>query len=599
MKGFFSEAPFPNQQPIERPDLEKEAKRGDVSRRRALFIAAFFAIAFGALGYRMGALALNGSGEQRSRVAEKETPRRAQILDRHGRVLASTLQTWQVALRPNVASQTGGLSPDSLYALGEIFPKLDINRLRRLVDIGETKFTFVERRASPRQWKAARDLGIIGLEATQRSDRVYPPGRVAAHILGGVDIDNKGVSGVERGLEDRLTDPESNREPLRLSIDLRVQNALHITMSEAVAQYAALASAGMVMDVRTGELLAMVSLPDFDPNNRPEPPRTSDPIKQAASPLFNRVTQGSYELGSVFKLITAAAALETGVAELDTPLDARFPLPRGGYRISDYLGKGRVMSLDEVIRYSSNIGAVRIADLLGVEKHQAFFDTVGISGKVPLAEIPGPELSAGQLPQRWGSTEAATVSYGHGISVSPLHVATAMASITNYGCKVTPTLLRRDPDPTCERVVSKEVSGKVRALMRTVGKLSSGRNANIAGYEIGGKTGTAYKVDPRGGYDLDKRFNTFLALWPTTEPQYMLMLSLDDPKLLDGTSRLPLAGRTAAIAAGRAIERIAPLLGLAPTDRFRPSGLLEEITEAAPPEAINLPPLTATPQVNQ
>lgn len=592
MKGFFSETPFPDQPPVERPDLERRARKGDATKRRALFLASIFALVFAGLGYRMGALALTDTGAGSAPTTNEAAPRRATLLDREGRVLASRLQTWAVALRPPVTSKSGGLSPDDLRKLGEIFPRLDTNRLRRLVELGETSFTFVERRASPKQWKEARDLGIIGLEAREREDRVYPPGRVAAHILGGVDIDNKGVSGVERGLESLIMESGASREPVRLSIDLRVQNALHITMSEAVAEFAALAAAGLVMDVRTGELLAMVSLPDFDPNHRPEPPKTSDPIKQAASPLFNRTTQGSYELGSVFKLLTAAAALETGVATLDTPLDARYPLPRGGYRISDYLGKGRVLSLEEVIQYSSNIGAVRIADLLGVERHQAFFRKVGIGGRVPLAEIPLPERSAAQLPARWGSTEAATVSYGHGISVSPLHMATAIASVTNYGCKVTPTLLRRDPDPVCDRVVSREVSETVRSLMRTVGNLSSGRNANIAGYEIGGKTGTAYKVDPRGGYDLNKRFNTFLALWPTTEPQYLLMLSLDDPKLLDGTSRLPLAGRTSAIAAGRAIERIAPLLGLAPTDRFRSSGQpLEEITEqATPPVPITIEP---------
>lgn len=590
MSGFFKQTPFPDQRPLTRPEPEKVARR-DPTRGRGWIVAMGFAVAFALLGYRMGALALAPPADERPRNAATKTPERGQILDRHGRVLASTLPTWEVALRPRKTAAAGGLSPDDLTALKRIFPDLDQNRLRFLVNEGKASFTYIERRASPRQWREARDLGIIGMEAIQRSDRVFPPGRVAGHVLGGVDIDNKGVAGIEKEMEERLTlGPDGAEEiaPLTLSLDMRVQNALHLTMSEAVAEFAALGAAGLVMDVRSGELLAMVSLPDFDPNSRPPLPKPgSDP---ALSPLFNRVTQGIYELGSVFKLVTVAAALDAEVVDIDTRVDASRPIRRGGFTISDYLGKNRVMTVEEVIRFSSNIGSVRIAELLGVPRHKAFLGLLGMDTRVPL-ELPAPERSAGQLPGKWRSVNAATVSYGHGLAVTPLHIAAGIASIANYGCKVTPTLLRRSAPPPCERVVSREVSGKMRALMRVVGKHSSGRSANIAGYEIGGKTGTAYKVKPTGGYDLDKRFNTFIALWPTTEPQYLLLLSLDDPKLLDGSSRLPLAGRTSAPAAGRAIERIAALLGQAPTDRFRPTGqFVDEVTEggALP---ISLPPL--------
>ncbi len=590
MSGFFKEIPFPDQPPLERPELEQHAKR-DTTRGRGLFLAALFGLAFALLGWRMGALALVPQEDAQRTAPAEAIADRAQITDRHGRVMASTLPTWEVALRPRMTAKAGGLSPDDLTALQGIFPDLDRNNLRYLVNSGKRSFTYVERRASPRQWKQARDLGIIGMEAIPRSDRVFPAGRVAAHVLGGVDVDNKGISGIEKGMQSRLTDVRVADTPVALSLDMRVQNALHLTMSEAVAEFAALGAAGLVMDVRTGELLAMVSLPDFDPNERPPLPEPgTDP---ALSPLFNRASQGIYELGSVFKLITASAALDAGVADLDTMLDARHPIRRGGFTISDFLGKGRMMSLEEVIRYSSNIGAVRIADLLGVERHKAFLEKLGMDTKVPLAELPAPERSAGQLPFKWRSSNAATVSYGHGLAVTPLHIATAIASLANYGCKVTPTLLKRDNKLPCERVISRETSGKLRALMRVVGKHSSGRSANIAGYEIGGKTGTAYKIKP-GGYDFDKRFNTFIALWPTTEPQYVLLLSLDDPKLLDGSGKLPLAGRTAAPAAGRAIERIAPLLGLAPTDRFRPTGqFVDEVTEGGE-LPISLPPLETT-----
>ncbi len=588
MSGFFREIPFPDQPPLDHPETERRIVRRDVVKRRGLFLATAFGLAFAVLGWRMGALALVSQEDAQGTPPTAAAPDRSQITDRHGRVMASTLPTWEVALRPRMTAQAGGLSPDDLTALQGIFPDLDRNNLRYLINSGKRAFTYVERRASPRQWKQARDLGIIGMEAISRSDRVFPAGRVAAHVLGGVDVDNKGISGLEKGMQSRLTDQRVSDTPVILSLDLRVQNALHLTMSEAVAEFAALGAAGLVMDVRTGELLAMVSLPDFDPNERPPLPEPgTDP---ALSPLFNRVSQGIYELGSVFKLITASAALDAGVADLDTLLDARHPIRRGGFRISDFLGKGRMMTLEEVIRYSSNIGAVRIADRLGVPRHKAFLEKLDMASKVPLAELPAPERSAGQLPEKWRSSNAATVSYGHGLAVTPLHIATAIASLANHGCKITPTLLKRERPLPCERIVSRETSGKLRALMRVVGKHSSGRSANIAGYEIGGKTGTAYKIKP-GGYDFNKRFNTFIALWPTTEPQYLLLLSLDDPKLLDGSKKLPLAGRTAAPAAGRAIERIAPLLGLAPTDRFRPTGqFVDEVTEGGE-LPISLPPL--------
>jgi len=588
MKGFFKETPFPDQPAHVHPEREQRVKR-DPTRKRGLIVAIGFGVAFAVLGMRMGALALVPPADERARVSGPADVERVQILDRNGRVMASTLPTWAVALRPRMAAEAGGLSPDDLTALKRIFPNLDQNRLRYLVNAGKTNFTYVERRASPRQWKEARDLGIIGLEAVQRNDRVFPPGRVAAHVLGGVNIDNEGISGIEKGLEARLTDPNAQGEPVTLSIDMRVQNALHLTMSEATAMFAALGAAGAVMDVRTGELLAMVSLPDFDPNDRPPlPTEGADP---SMSPLFNRVSQGIYELGSVFKLVTAAAAIDSGIVDIDTRVDASRPIRRGGFTIKDYLGKNRVMTVEEMIRFSSNIGAVRVAEKMGVPIHKAFLEKLDMNDRVPLAELPAPERSRGQLPAKWRSANAATVAYGHGLAVTPLHIAAGIASIANYGCKVTPTLLKRSAPPPCDRVVSRETSSKMRALMRVVGKHSSGRSANIAGYEIGGKTGTAYKVKMTGGYDFDKRFNTFVALWPTTEPQYVMVLSIDDPKLLDGSGKLPLAGRTAAPAAGRAIERIAPLLGLAPTDRFRPTGqFVDEVTEggALP---ISLPPL--------
>lgn len=577
MKTLFKPAPFA--QNTEAMEIEPPARvRKPHSHRLRMKVAAgTFFLAFALLGWRMSAIALDRDAPQvavRSSGAEQST-RRAPLLDRNGRLLASTLQTWEIFIHPRDTAAAGGASPDDLDKLGAIFPRLDLIHLRKQLTEGKSKFSWIARKASPDQWRRTRDLGIIGLYAKPREDRVYPAGRVVSHIVGGVDVDNIGVAGIEAGLNDRIGGPDSPRTPIRLSVDLRVQTALRRTLSEAKSQFAAPGAAGLVMKVRTGEMLAMVSLPDFDPNDRPAAPRTF--LAQARSPLFNKVAQGSFELGSIFKLLTAAMALETGVANLETSLNASHPIRRGGFTISDYRGKGRWMTMREMVRYSSNIAAVRVGELIGPEDQKAYFDKFGISGKIKLLGVPEGELSRGQLPRKWGSSESATVSYGHGISVSPLHLATALASIANDGCRVTPTLLKVErASQECDRIVSSDTSEKVRGLMRLVAEKSSGRNANIPGYEIGGKTGTAYQVRPTGGYNTDKRFNSFVALWPTSDPQYIMFISLDDPKLLDGTRRLPLAGHTAAPTAGRALERIAPLLGMVPNDRFR---TVETVTE--------------------
>ncbi len=580
MKPLFDPAPF--EQRADDIEIEPIARvRKPYSHRLRMRIAATtFLVAFAALGWRMSAIALDHDAPKeaaRSVGGVEQVKRRASLLDRNGRLLASTLQTWEVFVHPRESLGAGGVSPDDLERLGEIFPRLDLIKLRGHLNDGDRKFFWIARKASSDQWRRARDLGIIGVYAKQREDRVYPAGRVVAHIVGGVDVDNIGVAGVESGLNDRIGGPDSSGKPLRLSVDLRVQTALRNTLSAAKSEFAAPGAAGLVMKVRTGEMLAMVSLPDFDPNNRPVAPKTFD--EQARSPIFNKVTQGAFELGSIFKLLTTAMALESGAANLETPLDATRPIRRGGFTISDYLGKGRWMSVREMVKFSSNIAAVRVAELVGPERQKTYFEKFGIGGKVPLVGVPNGELSRAQLPRQWGSSESATVSYGHGISVSPLHLATALASLANDGCKVTPTLLKVDESDLpaeCDRIVSSDTSEKIRGLMRLVAEKSSGRNANIPGYEIGGKTGTAYQVKPSGGYNTDKRFNSFAALWPTSDPEYLMFISLDDPKLLDGTRRLPLAGHTAAPTAGSALERIAPLLGMVPRDRFRETVSVEK-----------------------
>lgn len=558
--------------------LRHEAMR-DTSRLRAegrlLVLGAMFAIAFGTIGMRMGALA--GSTPQEPQAAVRGNPiigQRADITDRNGRILATNLQTYSLYAHPQDMV-------DPVYAADElvkIFPELKLDKL--LADFsGARKFLWIRRQISPEQMQAVHDIGSTGLLFGPREMRLYPNGAIAAHILGGASYGREGVAsaevigvaGVEREFDELLRDPAREGEPLALSIDLTVQAAAEEVLAGGMSIMNAKGAASVLMDLHSGEIISMVSLPDFDPNNRPHVLTTGD---QSDSPLFNRAVQGVYELGSVFKIFAVAQALELGLINPDTMIDTKGPLQWGRFKIRDYRNYGAQLSAMDVIVKSSNIGTARIAMEIGAERQQDFLTSLGFTKATPveLSEAPS---GAPLLPRNWSEISTMTISYGHGLSSSPLHLATGYASLLNGGTRVEPTLIRRATLQNGPRVVSEAVSTQARDMLRQVVVRGTASFGEVAGYEVGGKTGTADKPKENGGgyYD-DKVITTFASVFPANDPKYILIVTFDEPSENSGAEPRRTAGWTAVPVAAEMIRRTAPLLGLRPqVDTSEPIGV--------------------------
>lgn len=579
--GLFERNPFGAPEPDERsllagrPAARKRLRRGP--SRFALLMAAFVG-GFLLLGGRMAMVAWpageaqasaspapTGSAPAGTSVFSLDSSEptilqrtRADLQDRNGRILATSLPVYDI-----YADRARILDPaETATRLAEVAKTDPIALQQRLTQSPRGTLTIM-RSATPAQLQEIYDMGLPGVYGSGRLTRFYPEGRLAAHVLGGVNAEQRGVGGVEAGLDAHIRDPAHVDQPIPLSIDVRVQSGLESALREARARFAAYGAAGVIMDARTGEIVAMASIPDFDPNHRPAPASTVA-ADGALDQLFDRAAQGSYEMGSVFKIFTAAAALESGMVDLSTILDARNPIYRAGHRITDYRGPNRMVTLTEGVMFSSNLALGRLATMIGPEHMSEFLRKLGFYERVPL-QYPAASLAMPQTPRVWGPLELITVGYGHGISVSPLHVVAAAATLTNGGCRVRATLVKLDAPPPCERVVDPEVSVAARGLMRLVVQYTTGRNAEVKGYEMGGKTGTALKA-VAGGYSQRERIANFLTIFPAHDPKYVAIVSLDDPKVIEGKERnlSPTAGRTAAPSMKDVIERIGPLLGLPP-----------------------------------
>ncbi len=542
---------------------------------RLLVLGAMFAIAFGTIGMRMGALA--GAAIEEPQAAVNGNPiigQRADITDRNGRILATNLDTHALYAHPRDMI-------DPLYAAAElvkIFPELEEERLVKDFT-GDRKFVWIRKQISPEQMQAVHDIGSPGLLFGPREMRLYPNGAIAAHILGGASYGREGVAsaevigvaGVERRFDERLRDPAAEGEPLALSIDLTVQAAAEEVLAGGMSIMNAKGAASVLMDVHTGEIISMVSLPDFDPNNRPQVLTTGD---QSDSPLFNRAVQGVYELGSTFKIFAVAQAMELGLLNQNTMIDTKGPLQWGRHKIRDFHDYGAQLSATDIIVKSSNIGTARIAMQIGGERQQDFLDSLGFMKATPveLSEAPsGKPL----LPRQWSEISTMTISYGHGLSSSPLHLAAGYASLLNGGTKVLPTLIRRDAPQYGPRIVSESVSERARDMLRQVVTRGTASFGEVAGYEVGGKTGTADKPKERGGgYYKDKTISTFASVFPANDPKYVLIVTFDEPSENSGDKPRRTAGWTAVPVAAEMIRRTAPLLGLRPqVDTSEPIGV--------------------------
>lgn len=540
----------------------------DTSRSRAegrlLLLAVGFCAAFLTIGARMAVLAGSDPGETNSVVnAAQIQSQRADILDRNGRVLATNHVTNALYAHPREMVDPTRTAQE----LARIFPDLDQAQMLRQFT-GKAAFVWLRRRLSPEQVQAVHDIGEPGLYFGPREMRLYPNGALAAHILGGSRFGDEGVhsaevigtAGLEHALDARLRDPSMLDQPVELSIDLTVQAVVAEVLGAGMQMLGAKGAAAIIMDVRTGEILSLVSLPDFDPNDRPRPPVTGDP---GDSPIFNRALQGVYELGSVMKVFPVAQALELGLVNPDTMVNSASPMQLGRFKIRDFRNYGPQLSVSNVIVKSSNVGTVRINNMVGATRQQAFLQELGFLDPVPVELTEAPRARP-LVPKRWSDIHAATVSYGHGISVSPLHLAQAYATLVNGGTRVTPTLLKGGDATRGVRVISPRTSGLIREMLRKTVTEGTAKMADVPGYFVAGKTGTADKMKPGGGYHKDKVMANFAGTFPVTDPRYVIVVSLDEPVETSGTEARRTAGWTAVPVTAEIIRRAAPLLGLVP-----------------------------------
>jgi len=524
---------------------------------RAVAAIAGVAVAFSLLAGQLVRLAILGQGEVSASMSQPIAIAfaRPDIVDRNGQLLASDLVMPSLFADPALVVDKDELAEK----LGRVLPGLNQAELRKSLADRDKRFVWIRRGMSTRQAEQIHSLGLPGIEFRSELRRAYPSGTLAGHALGFVDVDNKGIAGLERYLDEMgRIEPVSapsltKRPPVQLSIDVGVQHAVEEELTAAMATYKARAAVGLVMDVTTGEIIAATSLPSIDPVS---PSLTSATI--------NRLTDGTYELGSVFKMFTVAMALDSGAMTLETPVDVRQALRIGRFTITDTHPVNRILSLAEVFRRSSNVGAGKVAMELGAERQKAFFERVGLTG--PLKTEAG-GVAAVQLPERWGDVDTVTRSYGHGIAVSPLQFAVAAASLVNGGKRVTPTFLRRAvaPEAPDERVISEETSRQFNALMRgnVTERDGTGRRADVPGLEVGGKTGTA-ELPGKGGYRKKSVISSFFAAFPMSAPKYVTLVSLFEPQPVAESGNEITAGRNAAPVTGKILSRIAPQLDIMP-----------------------------------
>lgn len=531
--------------------MEGRAKAAvEIGRNRLAVTAAVFAMAFCVIAGRLvDLMVLNGGEAVRlsaaAHAASEQVVHRGDILDRNGVVLATNLPTVNL-----YADARAVLDPDDAAArLVQVLPDIPFETARRKLASGKS-FVYLRRNLTPLEQDRVNRLGLPGLEFETAERRVYPHGRLAAHVLGATDVDNRGIAGVERAFDSRLG--EDNR-PLRLSLDIRVQHAAHAVLSDAVARFSAKAGAAVVLDVDTGEVLAMVSLPDY----APEAFGSATPEAR-----FNRATLGVFEMGSTFKLVNTALGLEVGGYRLTDGFDATHPLRMAGFEIKDYHAQGRWLSIPEILVHSSNIGSARLALAVGGAAQKAFLDRLGLLS--PLA-IELPEAGTPLYPEVWRPINTVTISYGHGIAVTPLHLVNAVAALVNGGLFRPATLLHRDTAEVAppRRVVAPQTALAMRELMRLVVTEGTGRKADVPGYRVGGKTGTAEKAGA-GGYRRKALMPSFLAAFPMDDPRYVVLTALDEPQGIEETHGFATAGWNAAPTTGAIIARIAPLLGVLP-----------------------------------
>lgn len=530
--------------------------------RSRLFVAgAVFAIAFMVVSIKLVDASLYDPARPMRMAAAfaGETPvapvLRADLVDRRGDLVATSLPVASLCARPKQVRDASAAA----HAIAFILPNSNAATLQAQME-RQKDFVWLHRHITPAQHEQLMDLGLPGLCFEKEQRRVYPQAGLAAHVAGFADLDGSGLAGVEWKFNDLLNERD---QPFALSIDLTVQRIVREEVQRQMDRFRAIGGVGILMRVDTAELTAMVSLPDFDAN---------DARGASEDARFNRATLGVYEMGSTFKLFTAAMALEAGHAKLLTRFDASKPLKIGRFTIKDFHAKNRWLTVEEILIHSSNIGAARMAELSGPAGQRAFMGKLGLLQPMAL-EVS--DIGSPLKPRRWGDTAVLTISFGHGLAVTPVHMAAALSALVNGGVYRQPTIVKRLPGEAAQgkRIVSEKVSDEVRWLMRQVVVNGTGRKAEAAYYPVGGKTGTAEKARGRRGYDKNQKLASFIAAFPIHDPKYVLLVMVDEPKGRKDTFGYATGGWVAAPAVKAIIERSGPALGLEPIGPEHPARL--------------------------
>ncbi len=501
----------------------------------------------------------------RRAAAEAVAASRPDILDRNGEVLASDVKVMSVFAEPRRLID----KDEATELLTAVLPDVDSKELRER--LGSKKgFVWVKREVSPHQRDEVFHLGLPGVGLIAENKRVYPNGPIGAHVLGFANVDNQGIAGIEKYIDGQgLADLHNlgfggapdDLQPVTLSLDIRATHALRDELVRGVEHFKAKAGAAAIMDVNTGELVALASYPDYDPN---KPTDALDPIH------INRMNVGVYEMGSTFKALTIAMALDSGKVNLNSRLDARGALSFGRFKIHDYHAQNRALTVPEVFTYSSNVGTARMAMGQGVEKHKAFLRKMG---QLTRMRTELPESAEPIVPRNWGELNTMTIAFGHGLAVAPLQAMMAVGALMNGGYLITPTFLKRTPEEAMRnavQVIKPETSEAMRYLMRLNAEIGTAKKVDVNGYFVGGKTGTAEKVIG-GHYSKNRLFTTFMAVAPADTPKYLFLTIMDEPQGLPETGGYATAAYNSGHVTGQIIERVGPILGLAP--RFEPPHL--------------------------
>ncbi len=532
----------------------RKATGGKQKNRVLMTMAVFFGI-YATIAGRLVYLGLQDpetGGPPESRV----TASRPDIVDRNGEVLATDIKTASLFAEPRRIVD----ADEVIEKLSTVLPDIDVEQTYHKLKSG-AGFVWLKRQLTPRQQAEIFQLGLPGIGFRTEKRRFYPAGETAAHIVGLTNIDNQGISGLEKYIDDQgLADLQASGlaiakdlKPVKLSLDLRVQHIVHDELAQGMERYHAIAAGAVVLNAKTGEVVAMASLPDYDPNN---------PYNAHEKDRLNRMSAGVYEMGSTIKSFTTAMALDSGKATLDSRFDASRPLRIGRFTIKDFHGKGRVLSLPEVFIYSSNIGSAKEADMVGIEGHRDFLRRLGLLDRMR-TELP--EVASPTEPKEWKKVHSITISFGHGMSTTPLQTAVGAAALMNGGKLIQPTFLPRseaEADAVASQVVKPSTSEDMRYLYRLNAEKGSGKRAEVPGFRVGGKTGTAEKV-VNGRYSSDKRFNAFLAAFPMDDPQYVVLVIIDEPKP-EKPGMAATAGLNAAPILANIIRRSGALLGVKP-----------------------------------